>query len=77
MTKPRGSSDPRLRVLARLASLGQIGELARRLNVGNVFLELNSKRLYRSSEKGKGNRCLVFTSAIKRDIRKLHVAVVQ
>ena len=65
------------RPLARLASLAQIGELARRLNVGYVFLELNSKRLYRSSEKEKENRCLVFTSAIKRKIRKLPVEVVQ
>ena len=65
------------RPLARLASLAQIGELARRRNVGNVFLELNSKRLYRSSEKGKGNRCLVFASSMKREIRKLHVVVVQ
>ena len=71
---PRSREGPR--PLARLASLAQIEELARRLNVGNVFLELNSKRLYRSSEKGKGNRCLVFASSIKREIRKLHVVVV-
>ena len=64
------------RPLTRLASLAQIGELVRRLNVGNVFLELNSKRLYRSSEKGKENRCLVFASAIKCEIRKLHVVIV-
>ena len=65
------------RPLTRLASLAQIGELARRLNVGNVFLELNSKRLYRSWEKGKENRCLVFTSSMKRKIRKLHIVFVQ
>ena len=64
------------RPLTRLASLAQLGELARRLNVGNVFRELNSKRLYRSWEKGKENRCLVFTSSIKREIRKRHVVVV-
>ena len=74
--KPRGSSAPRSRVVPRLASPAQIGELARRRNVGNGFLELNSKRLYRSSEKGKENRCLVFASPIKREIRKLHVVVV-
>ena len=65
------------RPLTRLASLARIGELARRLNVGNVFLELNSKRLYRSWEKGKENRCLVFTSSMKRKIRKLHIVFVQ
>ena len=65
------------RPLTRLASLAQIGELARRLNVGNVFLELNSKRLYRSWEKGKENRCLVFTSSMKSKIRKLHIVFVQ
>ena len=31
----------------------------------------------RSSEKEKENRCLVFTSAIKREIRKVHVVIVQ
>ena len=65
------------RPLTRLASLAQIGELARGLNVGNVFLELNSKRLYQSWEKGKENRCLVFTSSMKRKIRKLHIVFVQ
>ena len=49
--KPQGSSAPRSRLLARLAWLAQIGELARRLNVGNVFLELNSKRLVQKKEK--------------------------
>ena len=42
-----------------------------------MFLELNSKGLYLSSEKEKENRCLVFTSSIKRAVRKFHVVVVQ
>ena len=41
------------------------------------LLELNFKRLYRSSGKEKGSRCLVFTSSTKREIRHFHVVVVQ
>ena len=41
------------------------------------FLELNSKKLYRSSTEEKESRCLVFTSSTKREIRLFHVAVVQ
>ena len=40
------------------------------------FLELNSKRLYRSSVKEKQSGCLVFTSSTKREIRYFHVVVV-
>ena len=39
------------------------------------FLELNS--LYRSSRKEKGRRRLVFTSSTKREIRHIHVTLVQ
>ena len=42
-----------------------------------IFLELNSKRLYQSSGKEKESRCLVFTSSTKREIRQFHVVVVQ
>ena len=41
------------------------------------FQELNSKGLYLSSLKEKENRCLVFTSSRKREIKKFHVVVVQ
>ena len=41
------------------------------------FLELNSKRQYRSSGKEKQSRRLVFTSSTKREIRQFHVVVVQ
>ena len=40
-------------------------------------LELNSKRLFRSSGKEKESRCLVFTSSTKREIWHVHVVVVQ
>ena len=42
-----------------------------------MFLELNSKRLYQSSGKDKESRCFVFTSSTKREIRHFHVVVVQ
>ena len=42
-----------------------------------IFLELNSKRLYQSSGKENESRCLVFTSSTKRKIRLFHVVVVQ
>ena len=41
------------------------------------FQELNSKGLYLKSLKEKENRCLVFTSSRKREIKKFHVVVVQ
>ena len=44
---------------------------------GQFFVELNFKRLYRSSGKEKGSRCLVFASSTKREIRHFHVVVVR
>ena len=41
-----------------------------------MFLDLNSERLYQSSGKEKESR-LVFTSSTKREIRHSHVVVVQ
>ena len=46
-------------------------------NFGNFFLELNSKRLYRSSGKEKESRGLVFTFSKKGGIRTVHIVVVQ
>jgi len=40
-----------------------------------MFMELFSKRLYQSSGKEKGSRCLVFTPSAKREIRHFHVVV--
>ena len=42
-----------------------------------IFLELNSKGLYESSGKEKKSCCVVFPSSTKREIRKVHVIVVQ
>ena len=41
------------------------------------FWELNSKRLYWISAKEKESRRLPFTSSTKREIRKVHVVIVQ
>ena len=41
------------------------------------FLELNSKRLYRSSGKEKESCCLVLTSSAKHEIKYYHIVVVQ
>ena len=42
-----------------------------------VCQDFNSKGLYPSSQKEKGNRCLVFTSSMKREIGKFNVVAVQ
>ena len=41
------------------------------------FLELNSRRLYLSSEYERQNPCLVFTSSTGHENRQFHVLVVQ
>ena len=43
----------------------------------HFFVELNSKRLYRSPEKEEKSRCLVFTSSTKREIRHFYVVLAQ
>ena len=44
---------------------------------GQIFLELNSKRLYWSSGKEHESRYLVFMSSARREIRHFHIIVVQ
>ena len=44
---------------------------------GQIFLELNSKRLFGSSGKEKESRYLVFMSSRRREIRHFHIIVVQ
>ena len=53
-----------------------IFQLVQFVKCWQIFLELNSKRLYQSSGKEKESRCLVFTSSIKREIRHYYVVVV-
>ena len=45
-------------------------------DVGNFFLELNSKSLYRSSKKEIESRCLLLTVSTKREMRHFYVDVV-
>ena len=59
-----------------LQTLQRVFHLVQFVKCWRIFLELNSKRLYQSSEKGKESR-LVFTSSTKREIRQSHVVVVQ
>ena len=47
------------------------------IKLWQIFLELNSNRLYKSSGKEKENCCLEFTLSIKRITRKFHDVVVQ
>ena len=46
-------------------------------NLGNFFLELNSKGLYQSSRNEKESCCLVWPSSTKHEIMQFHVVVVQ
>ena len=60
-----------------LQTLSRFFQLVQFVKCWQIFLELNSKRLYQSSGKEKESRCLVFTSSTKREIRHFHVVVVQ
>ena len=62
--------------VALLQTLSRLFYLVQFVKCWQFFLELNSKRLYRSSEKEE-SRCLVYTSSTKRSIRHFHVVVVQ
>ena len=65
------------RELALLQNLLGLFHLVQFVKCWQIFLELNSKRLYQSSGKEKESRCLVFTSSKKREIRHFHVVVVR
>ena len=66
-----------LKKWSRAAStLSRLFRLVQFVKCWQFYLELNSKRLYRSSEKEE-SRCLVYTSSTKRSIRHFHVVVVQ
>ena len=64
-------------VFVLLQTLQRVFHLLQFVKCWRIFLELNSKSLYQSSEKGKESRCLVFTSSTKREIGQSHVVVVQ
>ena len=58
-------------------TLSRLFQLIQFVKCWQIFLELNSKRLYQSSGKEKESCCLVFTSSTKREIWHFHVVVVQ
>ena len=60
-----------------LQSLSGMFHLVHFVKCWQIFLELNSKRLYQSWGKEKESCRLVFTSSTKREIRHFHVVVVQ
>ena len=61
---------------ALLETLLHLFQLVQFIKCWQIFLELNSKRLYQSSGKEKESRCLVFTSSTQREIGYFHVVVV-
>ena len=63
--------------VALLQTVSRLVHLVQFLKCWQLFLELNSKRLYQSSGKEKESCCLVFPSSTKREIRHFHVVVVQ
>ena len=62
---------------ALLQTVSRLFQLVQFVKCWQIFLELNSKRLYQSSGKEKESCCLVFPSSTKREIRHFHVVVVQ
>ena len=58
-------------------TLSRIFQLVEFVKCWQIFLELNSKRLYQSSRKKKEGCCLVFPSSTKREITHFHVLIVQ
>ena len=62
---------------ALLQTLSRLYYLVPSVKCVRIFLELNPKGLYQSSEKEKESRCLEFTCSTKREIRQFQVVVVQ
>ena len=60
-----------------LQTLSRLFHFVQFVKCWQIFLELNFKGLYQSSEKEKESRWLVFVSSTKREIRQFHVVVVQ
>ena len=63
--------------VALLQTLSRFFHLVQFVKSWPFFWELNSKRLYQSSEKDEESRYLLFTSFTKGEITRFHVVVVQ
>ena len=61
---------------ALIQTLSSLFHLVQFVKCWQIFLELNSKRLYGSLGKEKESRCLLLTSFTKCEIRYFHVVVV-
>ena len=64
------------REFALLQTLSRLFQLVQFVKCWQIFLELNSKRLYQSSGKEEESRCFVFMSSTKHEIGHFHVVVV-
>ena len=62
---------------ALLQTLSRLFQLVQFVKCWQIFLELNSKRLYQRSGKEKKSRCPLFMSSTKGEIRNFHVVAVQ
>ena len=60
-------------VIALLQTFSRLFHLIQFVKCWRIFLESNSKSLFKSSGKGKESRCLVFMSNTKRAISGFHV----
>ena len=58
-------------------TLSRLFQLVYFVKCWQIFLELNSKRLYQSSGIEKESCCLEFPSSTRREIRRFHIVVVQ
>ena len=80
LSNNRGLKHQRKRHLKREFALPQtlsrLFHLVQLVKCWQMFLEVNSKGLYRSPGKEKQSRWLVSTSSIKREIRHFYVLVV-
>ena len=60
-----------------LQTLLHLFQLIQFIKCWQIFLELNSKRLYQSSGKEKESHRLVFTFSTKREFRHFHIVIMQ
>ena len=63
--------------VAVLQTLSRLFYLVQFVKCWQFFLELNSKRLCRSSEIEEESHCLEYTSSSKSSVRHFHVVVIQ
>ena len=59
--------------IALLQTFSRLFHFVQFVNCWRIFLESNSKSLFKSLGKGKESRCLVFVSNTKREICGFHV----